>query len=311
MIVPEGIDEMGIPVESSRFIPAGALAAKGEKMRHRLIWSVMAVAAVMPAFGGTVSVNLGSASSFGLLGGTISNTGTSVVTGNVGATTTITGFPPATATGTVYAFPSDPPVAAAYSDFENAFSAALLLPTISPYDPNLCPTAGDLTGNCTFFGNNAYELPLTSISSTTGINLTFDAQNNPNEIFVIRIDQAFTVNGAMTFTLENGAKQDNIFWIVGTDATISVTTSGPITFDGNILAGDTFSMSAAGGGSGVLAGTIDGCVFAENANTLGGRTDVGGCSDTAGRVPEPGTLTLLSLGLGAGCLLLRKFRSIR
>ena len=42
-------------------------------MRQRLIWLVMAVAAVVPAFGGPV-VNLGTASSFGLLGGTIIGT---------------------------------------------------------------------------------------------------------------------------------------------------------------------------------------------------------------------------------------------
>ena len=120
----------------------------------------------------------------------------------------------------------------------------------------------------------------------------------------------------MTFTLDGLAQADNIFWIVGNNATISVGSAGPIAFDGNILAGDTFTMSAASGGSGVLAGTINGCVFATNANTLAGTTDVEGCNSAApggdsGSVPEPGTLPLLSMGLGAGFLLLRKFRPIR
>ena len=34
-------------------------------------------------------------------------------------------------------------------------------------------------------------------------------------------------------------------------------------------------MSANPGGSGVLAGTINGCVFAQSANTLAGTTNVG------------------------------------
>ena len=51
-------------------------------MRQGLIWLVLAVVAVAPAFGSSIIVNLGSASSFGLLGGTISNTGISQVTGN-------------------------------------------------------------------------------------------------------------------------------------------------------------------------------------------------------------------------------------
>jgi len=71
-------------------------------------------------------------------------------------------------------------------------------------------------------------------------------------------------------------------------------------------------MSAAAGGSDVLAGTINGCVFAENANTLAGTTDIGGCNSAGGgSVSEPGTLSLLSMGLGAGFLMLRKFRPIR
>jgi MYXO-CTERM domain-containing protein len=55
-------------------------------------------------------------------------------------------------------------------------------------------------------------------------------------------------------------------------------------------------MSAAAGGSGILAGTINGCVFATTANTLAGTTDVDGCSSTAAAVPEPGSLALASLG---------------
>jgi hypothetical protein len=156
----------------------------------------------------------------------------------------------------------------------------------------------DLTVDRTFIGNNVYTFTLVNISTTTGINLTFDAQNNPNEVFVIRTDGAFTANGALTFTLENQAQADNIFWIIGTIGTISVGSSGPITFDGNVLAGQSFTMSAASGGSGVLAGTIDGCAFAETANTLAGQTTVNGCvggglPGGGPGVPEPGSSGLV------------------
>src|ERR1700687_1154279 len=156
-------------------------------MRQRLIWLVrllvMAIAAVVPAFG-TPVVNLGTASSFGLLGGTISNTGTSVVTGNVGVkdgSGTITGFnPTGTTVGGSGIAPGDPASTNAYTHFVNAFNAALLLPSTQSYT--------DLAGNRTFIGNNVYTFTTTNISTTTGINLTFDAQNNPNAVFVIRTD---------------------------------------------------------------------------------------------------------------------------
>jgi hypothetical protein len=68
--------------------------------------------------------------------------------------------------------------------------------------------------------------------------------------------------------------------------------------------------SSAAGGSGVLAGTIDGCVFADTANTLAGQTIVGGCSSTSSisGVPEPGSAGLASLGGLLGLLAWRKFR---
>jgi len=272
-------------------------------LRQRSIWLVMAVAAVVPAFG-TPVVNLNTASSFGLLGGTISNTGTSVVMGNVGvkdASGTITGFnPTGTTVGGIVFAPGSTTSNNAYTDFVNAFNTASLLSSTQSYN--------DLTMSRTFIGNNVYTFTLTNISTTTGINLTFDAQNNANEIFVIRTAGSFTVNGALTFTLQNQAQASNIFWIIGTDATISVASSGPIAFDGDILAGGAFTMSAAQGGSGVLAGTINGCVFAETANTLAGTTNVNGCNASGTSVPEPGSLGLVSLGLLVGILAWRKLR---
>jgi hypothetical protein len=280
-------------------------------MRHRLIWLVMAVAAVVPAFGGTISVNLNSASSFALLGSTISNTGISQITGNVGATTKITDSGPWVVSGTQYPFPSDPTVQAAYNDFGSAYNTSIGLGATQP-------TLSSLPLTQTFIGNNVYAFT-NAISTTSGTALTFDAQNNPNEVFVIQVDGAFTVNGILTFDLINGAQANNIFWIVeNATATISVGSSPPQTFDGSILAGGplgAFTMSAASGGSGVLAGTIDGCVFVETANTLAGQTNVNGCVGGGvpgggpggpGSTPEPGSSELVSLGCLLGIVAWRK-----
>jgi hypothetical protein len=260
----------------------------------------------MPAFGGNVvSVDLGSASSFALLGGTITNTGISQITGNVGATTTITDNGPWGVTGLVYPA-GDPTAKTAYQAFESAYTTALALASAQPVQSSLGMTQ-------TFIGNNVYTFNNT-ISTTTGTALTFDAEYDPDEVFVIQIDGAFTVNDILTFDLIRGAQAKNIFWIVQKAATISVESAGPITFDGSILAGTSFTMSAATGGSGVLAGTINGCVFATTANTLAGQTDVNGCvggglPGGGPGVPEPGSSGLVSLGCLLGISVWRKLRA--
>jgi len=268
-------------------------------MRERLVWLAMAVAVAVPAFGSTIE--LGNASPFALLGSTIIETGDSNVVGNVGATTKITPNGAWTVTGTVYPFPSDPTVTAAYNDFETAYNTGIAL-------GNTQPTLSSLPVTQTFTGNNVYRFT-SDVSTITGTTLTFDDQGNPNEIFIIQVDGAFTVNGILTFDL-GSAKASNIFWIVEDAATISVGSSPPQTFDGNILAGTSFTMSAASGGSGVLAGTINGCVFAETANTLAGETNVNGCvTSAASNVPEPGSSELVSLGCLLGILAWRKLQA--
>jgi hypothetical protein len=247
-----------------------------------------------------VAPNLGSASAFGLLGGTISNTGTSVVTGNVGATTTVTGFPPGTASGTVYPAPSDPTVAAAYLDFLAAFTYGN---TISSTQ-----TLSGLTTNQTFLGNSVTTFLVSDVTSTANIQLTFDAQADSTEVFIVRVGHDLQINGPINFSLINGALANNIYWIIGRDATIS-SGGGPSTWDGDILVGRNFTMSAIPGGSGTLTGLIKGCVFAESANTLAGQTDIGGCSSSgsASAVPEPGSAGLVMLSGLLGIAGLRRF----
>jgi len=267
------------------------------------ILTALAVGVCATASAASIFVDLASAEAFGLLGGTISNTGTSVVTGNVGvkdASGTITGFNPTGTTvgGSVIA-PGDPQSNAAFVDFTTAFQAASLLASTQSF--------ADLTVNRLFTGNNVYTFGLTDISTTSGITLTFDAQNDPNQVFVIRTDRDLTVNGALTFALTNQAQASHIFWIVGRSAVISVGSSGPIDFEGSILAGADFTMSAAAGGSGILGGTIHGCVFAQTANTLAGTTNVGSCqSANSDAVPEPASLGLVSMACLAGFLRLRR-----
>ena len=262
-------------------------------LRHKLIWLVVALVVAAPAFAGTLSIGLNDSDvSFGLLASTISNTGTSVVNGNVLATSKITGFGAGagTATGTLYpTSPSVPAVAtSAYADFEHAWSTAM--------DLTGATALSGLSTSQTLLGNTLYSLP-TNTSSTSGITLTFNAQHNVNAVFIIQAPGNLAFNGTITFNLINGANPDNIFWIVGGNATISPSVA--INFDGSILAGSTGgSVTISHSTTGSFAGTINGCVYAETANTLAGQTDVKGpCANSSGAVPEPGTAALLSVGL--------------
>jgi len=287
-------------------------------MQKRLMWFITLVSAVVPAFGNTATADMQTAVStgFALVGYTVSNTGTSVITGDVGTPTGgggITGFGPGTATGV---YPGGTAPTAAYNDFLSAYNAALALSgtAIGAGLPSETFTATS--------GVNVYTLPAGGTSTTTGTHLTFNANGNPNAVFIIQVPGAFTVNGALTFSLTNGAQADNIIWVVGTAATISVGSSGAITFDGSILSGSTFTMSAATGGSGTLAGTINGCVFSDiGTNTLAGETDVDGCSAFSGNgtvgappppdtTPEPGTMGLFAGSLvGLSLLFRRRFQN--
>jgi len=260
-------------------------------MKTLMLAMVWAFAARAAAVG---TLNLGTAASFGLIGGTISNTGLSVVTGDVGAVTTVTGFPPGTATGTVYAAGS-PVAISAYNDFLQAYAGAFSDITTPPTQ-----SVPDLSVSRTFSGNTVFKFATTDVVSATGITLTFDAQNDSSEVFIIKIPQDFTVSVPLTFDLMNQASASHIYWIVGRTATIGWAGT-PVTWDGSVLTGTSFTMS--------VPATINGCVFAGSANTLAGQADVGGCvSSAASSVPEPGMAGLLGIACCVGGFAIRRRR---
>ena len=166
--------------------------------------------------------DLGTAASFGVLGGsTVTNTGSSVITGNLGVSpgTAITGFPPGTVTGTIYSAGA----VAAQAQIDNTTAYNFLASR---------PTTVDLTGQ------NLGGLTLvpgvynfSSSAQLTGI-LTLNGLGNPNSVFIFNIGSTLTTASASTVLLINGAQGGNVFWRVGSSATLGTTTS----FTGDILA---------------------------------------------------------------------------
>ncbi|PZR66937.1 MAG: sortase [Solirubrobacterales bacterium] len=166
------------------------------------------------------AVGLGTANSFAVLGGsTITNTGPTVINGDLGVSPggAITGFPPGIVNGTVHA--ADAVAAQAQSDLTVAYNdaagrgPAVLLP-------------GDLGGLILTPG--VYNSPSSLL--LTG-DVTLDAQGDPNAVFIFQVGSTLTTASNSRVLLANGAQACNVFWQIGGSATFGTGTA----FIGNIL----------------------------------------------------------------------------
>ncbi|KAF2789041.1 hypothetical protein K505DRAFT_254164, partial [Melanomma pulvis-pyrius CBS 109.77] len=179
----------------------------------------------VPAF---AQVNLGTAGNFGIVASTsITNTGNTVVSSQLGLSpntaSSITGFPPGLS-GTVHA--GDAVASTARDDARTAYNAAAALAS------NFAITA-DLGGQTLVAGTY-------TASSSAGITgqLTLDAKNNPNALFVFQIGSTLTTATASSIVLLNGAQACNVYWQVGSSATLGATS----VFVGSILASTSITL---------------------------------------------------------------------
>jgi hypothetical protein len=223
--------------DAATFTPTGALALStlytatlttgvqdlsGNPLASDYVWTFTTAAAACQA-----TVPLGTACMFGSLGGaTVTNSGPTNVTGDIGvwAGTSITGFPPGTLTGTEYQ--DDAVAMTAQGDLTTAYNFAAAAPggAILPADlggetlvPGVYKTTSaqpslGITGNLTLSGNGVYIFQIVSTLTT--------AANNSDVI------------------LSGGATAEDVFWQVGSSATLGTTT----TFAGTIMAQASVSL---------------------------------------------------------------------
>ena len=162
------------------------------------------------------------AGSFGVLAGsTVTNTGSTVINGNVGVSpgVAITGFPPGIVNGVIHA--ADAVAAQAQIDDTSAFNAL----STKPITTNL--TGQDLGGKTLIAGVYGFN----TSAQLTGT-LTLNGQGNPNSVFIINIGSTLTTASGSSLSLINGAQGGNVFFRVGSSATLGTSTS----FTGDILA---------------------------------------------------------------------------
>jgi hypothetical protein len=229
---------------SSRFSAAPAFAAAA----LLLLVSIPAAA----------QISLGTAQSFGVLGGsTVTNTGASTVNGNVGVSpgTAVTGFPPGVVVGGAI-HSNDAVAVQAQNDLTTAFNNIAATP---------CTV--DLTGQ------NLGGLTLTpgvycfsSSAQLTGA-LVLDALGNPDALFLFQIGSTLTTASGSSVTVINGGSAcDNVFWQVGSSATLGTGTS----FAGDILALTSITLTTGANTSGrALARNGAVTLDTNNVNTCG------------------------------------------
>jgi hypothetical protein len=167
--------------------------------------------------------SLGAAESFAVLGGsTVTNTGPSVISGDLGVSpgSAVVGFPPGIVVGgTIHA--------------ANATSLAAQNSVITAYNQlESQPCTQDLTGQD--LGGLTLTAGVYCFSASAQLTgtLTLNAQGNAAAVFIFKVGSTVTTASGSSVLLINGGALCNVFWQVGSSATLGTNTG----FAGNILA---------------------------------------------------------------------------
>jgi len=213
---------------------------------------------------GLLPVSLGTASSFAVLGGAagMTNAGVfTVINGDVGTTgvpTMVTGFHDTlgriftetglnvgAVNGTVYAAPPSPGTPASLIVSQQALADALVaFNGLAALPGGTDPGAGQLA-NLTL-PPGIYKAAGAAFAITGG-DLTLDGQGDTNAVWVFQMGTSLTVGNTVTpssIVLSNGAQAKNVFWQVGSAATINGIGGG--TMVGTIIASAGVTFSTAG-----------------------------------------------------------------
>lgn len=200
-------------------LTTGITDLAGNAMANDHVWSFLT-----GQVAGQGSVDLGAASSYAILAfNTVTNVNSvgTIVTGDLGISpgSALVGFPPGVVTGALHlgdatAATAKADVLTAYNDAAGRLGAAVL-----PADLSGLTLAPGLYKNST------------SVMIAAG-NLTLDAQGDSDAVFIFQMGSTLTTLGGTKVILAGGAKATNIYWAVGTSATLGTNS----VFKGTILA---------------------------------------------------------------------------
>lgn len=252
-----------------------------------------------PSAASAAAVDLGTAGPFVVLGGaSVTNTGPSVLNGELGVSpgTSLTGFGlPAVVNGATHQ--TDSVANIAQGSLTTAYNVAAAEPVL---------VGNDLTGQD--LGGLTLTPGTYGFSSSAGLTgaLTLDALGDPNAQFVFKIGSTLTTASASSVLLVNGASPCNVYWQVGSSATLGSTTA----FQGNLM---TLADITLNNGASVLgrvlartagAITLDNNVLTNPGCATGSSGGSGGTGGTAGagNSTPPASTSLVLTRLGTATL---------
>lgn len=209
------------------------------------------------------TINLRTAGDYVILAGSeISNIPTSAITGHIGlspaAGSMITGFSMVYTTGDPYATSSQVTGNLYASDYGTPTPSTM---TTAKGDLTTAynDAAGRTSNNIVLLSGNLGGLTLTpglykssgSLEISSG-DLTFDAKGNANAVFIIQIASTLTTSSDRKVILAGSAKASNIFWQVGTSATLGTTS----VMKGTIMADQSIAVNTGASVEGRLLARI-------------------------------------------------------
>jgi Ice-binding-like len=236
------------------------------------ILTTLALLTVAQPAAAAEDIALGEAAHVAILGGsTVTNAGPTIVFGNLALSpgVSVTGFPPGTISGGSIHI-NDALATQAHAD---AFAA-------------YTQVAGE-TLTTDLSGQNLGGMLLTPgvyhFDTTAQLSgaLMLDTGGDPDAAFHFQIGTTLTTDPLSTITLLNG-NSVNIFWQVGTSATIGVDSL----FTGNLLADQSITVG--------MGATVDGRLLAINGAVTLETNTINGFSD----VPEPSPWVMVMIGAG-------------
>lgn len=235
------------------------------------------VAALPTSVFAATAPHLGTVQSFTVLAGsTITNTGATVVNGELGLSpgTSVTGFPPGVVNGTKHV--ADGAALQAKTDLVTAYN-----------DAANAPTTINLTGeNLGGKRLNPGVYRFSSSAQLTGL-LTLSGRG----VFIFKIGSTLTTASHSVVQLSDGAQACQVFWQVGSSATLGSTT----TFRGSLMARTSITLTT---GAAVPSGRL---LARSGAVTLHGN-DIsrpsGTCATASVNIPETGAIGSVLPGIG-------------